>query len=238
MKRREIVWQIIRGCCIILVPGWLFYQSIPVAVGLLLLLPFYLKRQKKEYERETKRRLNRGFADALSAFSAALEAGYSSENAIARTEKDLAMIYPEEEPIRKEFRYLQRQLQNNQSLEPAFTDMAMRTQDKDIQCFAEVFEIAKRSGGDLVGVIKATERTMAERAEVTREIQTIVSAKRLEAGIMKFMPCGILLYFLLCDPEYIAPLYEGVAGRCVMTCMLGVYVACIYWIGRLTEIEV
>lgn len=238
MKRREIVLWVLRGCCIILIPGLLFYRSVPVAFCLLIFLPVYLRRQWKEYKREAGRRLNRGFADALLAFSAALEAGYSAENAIVRAEKDLAMIYPEDEPVRKEFRYLERQLQNNQSLEQAFADMAERTQDKDIQCFAQVFEIAKRSGGDLVGVIKAAERTMAERADVKREIQTLISAKRLEAGIMKLMPCGILLYFLVTDPEYLSPLYEGVAGRCVMTVLLGIYVACVLWIEKLTEIEI
>lgn len=182
--------------------------------------------------------MNRGFADALAAFSAALEAGYSAENALAECAKDLAMLYPEEEPIRKEFRYLERQLQNNRSLEEAFTDMAVRTGDEDILCFAEVFEIAKRSGGDLIQVIKAAERNMAERAEVKREIRTILTAKRLEGNIMNVMPCGILAYFLLCDPAYLEPLYAGPVGRLLMCCLLAVYFGCICWARKITEIEV
>ncbi len=207
-------------------------------IGLLGLLPLYLKFQKKEYEKKERERLNRGFADALSAFSAALEAGYSAENAVGECARDLALLYPEEEPIRQEIRHLQRQLQNNRSLERAFADMADRTQDADVRCFAEVFEIAKRSGGDLVRVIKTTERNMAERAEVRREIKTVVSAKRLEANIMNLMPCGMILYFLLCDPVYLEPLYEGVAGRLLMTGILLIYLGCVWWSRRITEIEV
>lgn len=228
----------VKGCCLIMVPGWLFFQSVPIALALLLFLPLYWKRCQKEREKERQRRLNQGFADALSAFAAALEAGYSAENAITETCKDLALIYPEEEPIQKELYQLQRQLKNNRSLEQAFADMAARTGDEDIQCFAEVFEIAKRSGGDLIQVIKAAERNIAEREEVKREIRTMMSAKRLEANIMNLMPCGILFYFVLCDPGYLKPLYEGTAGRGIMAGLLVAYLGCIRWAAKITEINV
>lgn len=237
-KQKTVIIWLVKGCCLIAVPGWLFYRKLFFVAGLLCLLPLYLRICKKEQEKETRRRLNRGFADALAAFSAALEAGYSAENALDESVKDLAMLYPAEEPIRKEFCYLQRQLQNNRSLEEAFADLAVRTGDEDILCFAEVFEIAKRSGGDLIQVIKATERNMAECAEVKREIRTILTAKRLEGNIMNLMPCGILAYFLLCDPLYLEPLYEGGAGRAVMTCLLAAYLGCVWWAGKITEIEV
>ncbi len=236
--RKGLVVDLISGCLVLMIPAWLFYQSVAMAVILLLLLPFYLNARKKEREREDRRRLNRGFADALSSFSAALEAGYSAENALKETVRELALLYPEDEPVCKEFRYLQHQLQNNQSLEKAFADMAEKTQDEDILCFSEVFEIAKRSGGDLIRVIRTTERTMAERAEVKREIQTVLTAKRLEANIMNLMPCGILLYFLVCDPVYLQPLYSTLAGRVVMTVLLVFYAGCVRMTDRITQIEV
>ena len=235
---KGLVMDIIRGCLVLMIPAWLFYQSVAIMMGCLLLLPFYRNERRKVREQEDKRRLNRGFADALSSFSAALEAGYSAENAVRETVRDLALLYPEDEPIYREFRYLQHQLQNNQSLEKAFADMAEKTQDEDMLCFAEVFEIAKRSGGDLIRVIRTTERTMAERAEVKREIRTILTAKRLEANIMNLMPCGILLYFLICDPVYLQPLYETMAGRVVMTVLLVVYAGCVRMTDRITQIEV
>lgn len=230
--------DIIRGCLVLMIPAWLFYQSVAIMMVCLVLLPFYRNERRKVREQEDKRRLNRGFADALSSFSAALEAGYSAENAVRETVRDLALLYPEDEPIYREFRHLQHQLQNNQSLEKAFADMAEKTQDEDMLCFAEVFEIAKRSGGDLIRVIRTTERTMAERAEVKREIRTILTAKRLEANIMNLMPCGILLYFLICDPVYLQPLYETMAGRVVMTVLLVVYAGCVRMTDRITQIEV
>lgn len=237
-KGKQFILWIVKGCCLIAVPGWLFFRSVPLVLGLLLLLPLYLKFCRRESERAEQRRLKRGFSDALSAFSAALEAGYSAENAFAESVRDLAMLYPKDEPIRREFEYLQRQLKNNQSLEQAFSDMALRTGDEDMVCFSEVFAIAKRSGGDLVQVIRATERNIAERAEVKREIQTVLSAKRLEANIMNLMPCGILLYFLLCDSEYLSPLYEGIVGKVLMMVLLSVYLGCVWWSGKITEIKV
>ena len=236
--RKGLVTDVISGCLVLMIPAWLFYQSATMAVVSLFLLPLYLKGRKKIREQEERRRLNRGFADALSSFSAALEAGYSAENALKETVKELALLYQEDEPVRRVFSYLQHQLQNNQSIEKAFADIAEKTQDEDILCFSEVFEIAKRSGGDLIRVIKTTERTMAERAEVKREIQTVLTAKRLEANIMNLMPCGILVYFLVCDPVYLQPLYSTLAGRVVMTALLVVYIGCIRMTDKITQIEV
>lgn len=236
--RKGLVADIISGCLVLMIPAWLFYQSVVMVIILLFLLPFYLKGRRKAREREERRRLNHGFADALSSFSAALEAGYSAENALKETVRELALLYQEDEPVRRVFSYLQHQLQNNQSIEKAFADIAEKTQDEDILCFSEVFEIAKRSGGDLIRVIKTTERTMAERAEVKREIQTVLTAKRLEANIMNLMPCGILVYFLVCDPVYLQPLYSTLAGRVVMTALLLVYIGCIRMTDKITQIEV
>lgn len=236
--KKGLVTDIIGGCFVLMVPVWLFYQSVTLVVVSLLLLPFYLRYQKKRRDQEERQRLNHGFADALSSFSAALEAGYSAENAVKETVRELALLYPEDEPVCRVFGYLQHQLQNNQNLEKAFTDIAEKTQDEDILCFAEVFEIAKRSGGDLIRVIRATERNMAERAEVKREIRTVLTAKRLEASIMNLMPCGILLYFRLCDPVYLQPLYSTLAGRTVMTVLLVVYAGCIRVTDKITQIEV
>lgn len=238
MEPKQLILCVVKGICLIGIPGWLFFRSVVPVLCLLLLLPVYLNACKKEQKKQEQYRLNRGFADALAAFSAALEAGYSAENALAECAKDLTLLYPADEPIRREIRYLQRQLQNNRSLEDAVADMAERTRDEDIFCFSEVFEIAKRSGGDLLQVIKATERNMAEREEVKREIRTVLSSKRLEANIMNLMPCGILLYFLFCDPTYLEPLYEGVAGRGLMAALLAGYLGCVLWSRKITEIDI
>jgi tight adherence protein B len=111
-------------------------------------------------------------------------------------------------------------IQNNTAVEEAVEQFANRSKIEDILCFSEVFHAAKRSGGDLVQIIRSTSKTIVEKIEVHREIETLVSAKKLETQIMKFMPFIILAYFLLCNPSFLLPLYDNTFGRCFMTVML------------------
>ena len=57
--------------------------------------------------RERKRRLNYQFRDALNSMSVAVQAGYSVENAVSACARDLEQLYPKNEDIVAEFRYIE-----------------------------------------------------------------------------------------------------------------------------------
>ena len=97
-------------------------------------------------KKQTKFRLQ--FKEAIQSLSAALNVGYSVENAMRETIKDLKGIYKKDDIILREFAYMIRQLQMNVSVETVLQDFAQRTADEDVQTFVTVFNMAKRSGGD------------------------------------------------------------------------------------------
>lgn len=49
---------------------------------------------------------------------------------------------------------------------------------EDIMYFAEIFRYAKRSGGDLMAVIKNTAQIIQQKEEVMSEVDTIISGKK------------------------------------------------------------
>ena len=59
---------------------------------------------------------------------------------------------------------------------------------RDIRDFAEIFQIAKRGGGDLRGIITNTADIIGDKQEIRREIEMVVSEKRFEQQIMRFIP--------------------------------------------------
>ena len=76
-----------------------------------------------------------------------------------------------------------------------------------------------------------TQTQMAEIMDTRREIDTFLAAKIYEQRIMMVMPAGGLLYIRLGSGEFIADLYHNLAGICVMTGCLLVYLgACV--LGR------
>jgi len=75
-------------------------------------------------------------------------------------------------------------------------------------------------------------------ANVKKEIEATLAAKKSEQMIMSLMPAGIILYLQLASPGFLDILYGNPFGICAMTVCLTVYGAA-YWMGkRIVEIEV
>ena len=78
---------------IFLVTGKLFYDSFWACAFMLpALLPYCRKRAEQERERKS-RELTAQFRDALGSLITALRAGYSAENALYETTRQLRRIY-------------------------------------------------------------------------------------------------------------------------------------------------
>lgn len=235
---KENLMVITQGIAVILILGFLFYRNL---LGVILLVPLvylYRKRKESSLNKDRKWRLNLEFRDGIQALSAALEAGYSAEHAMEEACKDLCRIYDENAMVIKEFHYIVNQLRMNITLESAFNDFAQRTGIEDIGSFSEVFGTAKRTGGDLIQVIKITSSIISDKIEVKREIITLITAKRLEANIMKLIPLLILIYLSVSSPGFLDPLYHNLLGIIVMTVFLLCYLGAFLIIDKIVAIEV
>lgn len=229
---------IFQGLTVVIILGALFYRSI---FGIILLSPliiYYRRIRVKGLIKERKWKLNLEFKDGILALAAALEAGYSAENAFEEACKDLKQIYPDNSIISQEFAYIINQIRMNITVEKALGDFAERTGIEDILSFSEVFCTAKRTGGDLINVIKITSNMISDKIEVKREIVTLITAKRLEANIMKFTPLLILVYLSVSSPGFLDPMYHNLAGAAIMTVFLLFYLAAFLIIDKIISIEV
>ncbi len=218
--------------------GYLFFKHL---IGVLMLTPLiylYMKGKKRSLIKERKWKLNLEFRDGILAISAALEAGYSAENAIEEARKDLGHIYSEDAMIMQEFSYMVNQIRMNVTVERVLEDFALRSQVEDILSFSEVFNTAKRTGGDLISVIKLTGNVINDKLEVKREIITLITAKRMEANIMKGIPVFILFYLSVSSPGFLSPLYHNAFGVIAMIVLLLFYMGAYLVIERIIAIEI
>ena len=182
--------------------------------------------------------LNRQFKDALLSVSAALRAGYSMENALGECLEEMSGMYGRESMICKELQKMQNQRNLGMPLEVVFDEFAKRTQVEDIETFASVFSIAKRTGGDLVEIIQKTSADIASKVDTENEIAVVVRSKRLEQNIMALMPPLIILYIDLSAGSILAPLYESLLGRVIMLICLGIYIGAWFLSRKIMNIEV
>ena len=88
---------------------YLFYQTPWVMLLVVPVSVFFLKWKKKQMIRERKRRLNYQFRDALNSMSVAVQAGYSVENAVKESLKEMQVFYSDDAAILRELEIMVRQ---------------------------------------------------------------------------------------------------------------------------------
>ncbi len=156
------------------------------------------------------------FKQALYSITSSLAAGKSAENAFRAVPDDLRLLYPHANIILiVEFEQMRRRADHGEPIERAFMDFADRTGIEEIRTFASIFAVGKRSGVDLVDVVRMTARTIGDKLELEQEIQVMIAQKQLESKLIFAVPLVMLLFLRSSSPDYIAPLYTS-AGAIVM----------------------
>lgn len=217
---------------------YLFYRTAYVGIFSLITAGILTAGKREQLCRKRQWELNLQFKDGLLGISAALEAGYAIENSFREAVKDLEMIYPKESDIIREFELIRKKVELQIPVEEALMDFAARSGIDDIENFAEVFITAKRSGGNLIRIVKHTGEILSDKINVKREIRTMITGKRLESEIMSIIPAGIILYLWIFSPGYLDALYGNLLGGVFMTVLLILYFAGFLLLRKIAEIPV
>lgn len=235
---RELIINVLLGIAGIAVISRMFFDSM---VAFILLLPavyLFLVKRRDKLCRNRKQKLEKEFRDVILSVSANLGAGYSVENAFRESYQDISMLYGENSLMAGELYLMMRRLRNNDQLEDSLLSLGIRSDVKDIRDFAEIFRIAKRNGGSLSGMISNTARMIEGKSEVRREIDTVMSEKKLEQRIMQLMPFGMMLYVSLTSPGFFNSLYHNLTGVLLMGVCLILYVVACLMAEKILKIEV
>ena len=140
--------------------------------------------------------------------------------------------------ILQEFEYMAHLVYVNVPIEKAFEDFGERSGIDDIRNFAKVVRIAKRSGGELIGIINHTAGVIHDKTKIKEEILTLTAAKRFEQKIMNLFPIFIILYVDLTSPGFFTVMYTTFIGKAAMSICLLLYIFAMYISDRLLNIEV
>lgn len=200
--------------------------------------PYWVKRKRREKSGKRRERLRYEFKECLTAVSGALNAGYSMENAWKDAEADMVRFLGEEADMTRELKRMNRQIGLNTPMEKLLSDFAFRSGLEDVQSFCQVFQFAKRGGGDLTEIIRNTSMRIGDKVELEREIETAMSAKRMEQKIMSVMPLFILLYIGMTSPDFLGALYHNLLGVIVMSACLAAYGGSVLLAKKIVQIEI
>ena len=235
---REWLLYTAEGILLIGIISYFFYQSIWACLVLAPALPFFLEWKKKELAKKRKQELSIQFKDAILAVSANQKAGYSVENAFREACQDMAMLYGRDSYICKELSYIAKGLENNNVLEKLLYELGVRSHVPDILQFADVFLIAKRMGGNMTEILSETADSIEQKSAVDKEIQVILSSKKMEQKIMNVIPFFIIFYISITSKGFFDVLYHNLMGVVIMTFCLILYLTAFMISGKIVAIEV
>lgn len=239
MTQQEKVFYSIIGVIMFVLMGYTFYRSVIIAaiIGSIgLLFPDYMYTVLLKKRKEN---LNVQFKDLLYSISSSLSAGKSVERAFIEAPADLKLMYPDDDTdIIRELGYIINGMSINETIENLMADLAQRSCDEDIQSFADVFANCKRTGGNLIDVVRITSNIISDKIEIKREIAAGLVQQKFEQKGMFALMLLLILGLTYMSGDYMDPMFTTIKGRIAMTVAFGMFIAS-YFVGeKITNIEV
>ncbi|KFN00936.1 type II secretion system F family protein [Paenibacillus macerans] len=235
--RQKALCMLLGGAALFAV-GCVFFHSIPLALGLSAGALFVPKPWSRHLLRKRRENLSLHFKQALYSLSSSLAAGRSVENGFREAIDDLKLLYPDgDNDLIRELGIICARMEYGQPVEEALLDFSRRAGMEDISNFADVFTTCKRSGGDLVDIVRRTSALISEKLEIGQEISVMIAQKRFEAKAMLAAPILFLLFMEMTSPDYMQPLHSGV-GLLISAAALLVFAGSSWLMLKIVDIRV
>lgn len=218
--------------------GYIFFDNVLLGFLFSPYIYIHVKKGMENYRIKKQERIAMEFKDGMQVVVSSLMAGYSIENSFRESLEEIKLIYGTQNMIYKGFVRIVNRLNLNMNIEDAFDDFAKEYQVEEIEVFAQILHYAKRTGGNLIEIIRATTETISEKIDVKREIRTIISAKQFEQTIMNYVPIAIILYMRITSSEMFGKMYGNLPGILLMTGCLIIYFLARLLAAKIVDIKV
>lgn len=202
---------------------------IPAIVGIIAGKLFVPMRKKSLIAKQQKE-LNHQFRDMLDAFTTSLGAGKNVSDSFIGIYEDLKIQYDSDAFILHELEVIISGIHNNIAVEDVLEDFGVRSGNDDILCFAEVFKISYRKGGNIKDIIRNTHSILSDKMEIAEDIETLVTSNKLEQNVMVFMPIALIAVIKMMSPEF-ASNFVTTSGIISTTASIIIFVVA-YFIGK------
>ncbi len=222
----------------VLMINYFFYRSVWAVPFLLLPGAIYFHMEKEALLAKKRGRAREQFQELMLLVSTGQKAGYSAENAFLSSYRDMEILYGRDSSICRMLDILKVGKENHADFSKLWYQIGDRVGIPEIQEFAVVYEISCKSSGNAAAIMEKTADIIIQKLDTEKEIEVIISARKLEQKIMNIMPFLIMFYISITSPGYFDGLYHSALGAVIMTICLSMYLAAYLLSRRIADIKV
>lgn len=239
MTKQEVLLYTLIGCAVLFCLGYIFYRNVIVALVFAILGIKYPEIKTKSIIRDRQKKISNQFKDMLYAMQSAVSSGISVENALSVALEEMKKQYADPNTIIiKELELMVNRISVGTNIEEVFADFAARTHNEDVFTFSNIFEISKRTGGNIVEIMRETTTIISEKIEIKGEIDTKLAGRKSEGKVMIAMPILLIFFMSKTTGDFMEPVFTTWTGRIAATISLLLVIVGALWMNKITDIEV
>lgn len=190
-----------------------------------------LERKRREYLTE--------FKDFLFIAATAIGAGRSMKDAIGESIPGLIAIYDEKGVFILELQKVYRRIDSgNENDMDVLGDLAILSGMEDVIDFVTIYSTCKVTGASLIRAMNQAAAMIIDKMTIEREIRELVKRKEMEGLIILAVPVLVILFLNLSAPDYIAPLYNTLTGRLIMTAVFASVIGIYEMVLRIVKVDI
>ena len=210
--------------------GMLFYDSMLFSLLIFCVTPFFEDIYASFLNEKRKTAMMFEFKDVLYTISASIASGRQLPTALSDAAKAEKMILGDESLLYPELSYIySRYKDRNSEIEIMLEDLGKRTGIEEIKLFAHSCNICRQTGGDMEDVCLKSAFMLIEKIDYMKETQALLAEKKMDLLILVIIPPVVLFFLNISAYEYVRILYEGFAGRAVMSTALVLMAVSLIW---------
>ncbi|MFL0247780.1 type II secretion system F family protein [Clostridium sp. WILCCON 0185] len=205
-----------------------FIFVIPGAVIGYLLPKFWLSSKRKKRIKE----FNEALPDMIMTIVGSLKAGLSFAQAMKTVAEEC------ESPVKEEVTALLKEMNYGITMEDALNNLKTRMPSSDLDIMIQAILIQRQVGGNLSMILEIIVKTIRERNEVERHVQSLSAQGKLSGKVVGFLPIALFIVISLINPGYMAPFTKSLIGKIGLGVGAFFMIIGFILINKLSKIEV
>lgn len=219
--------------------SYLMYRNILFSVIVIPIVPRIRTMVSTALAERRRARYMDEFKDFLFMVSTSIGAGRSMKDAISESIPSLRSIHGSDSVLSGELaKAYERMHVGGENDVTVLMDLANASGQEDVYDFVTIYSICKTTGASLITALSRAASVIIDKMTIEREVQELVRRKKSEGMIIFIMPVLVILFLNLSAPDYIAPLYDTLTGRLIMTGVVASTVGIYSLIQKIVHIDI